>query len=68
MGKIKQFWLLGLVLLAAPFVAGAQVSSDHGVEEKGLEYLLFQEIPVVSSTGFFETEVVGFVKATISYF
>jgi|GEM_PF-2253898 len=40
-------------LVVLPITVFAQ--TEGGVEEKGMEYLLFEEIPTVSSTGFFAT-------------
>ena len=51
------FQVAAIVFLGCPLVIQAQTASTgSGVEEKGLEYLLFQEVPLVSSTGFFATK------------
>ena len=56
MKKLALFVLLFACMVVPNLPAFAQAKAGEGVEEKGLEYLLFEEIPTVSSVGFFKTK------------
>jgi len=66
---MKKLWGLVSVLFVSSFIAyapaHAQSSASTGIEEKGAEYLLFAEIPSVSSSGFFKTKVTNAPGSTI---
>jgi outer membrane cobalamin receptor len=54
--KIKMMVLMAMLMGCLPFANAEAPASSAVSSEEGLEYLLFEEIPIVISAGFFKQE------------